>query len=236
MLFKKFIRFVQFIEFFYAVNCLICNKLNNLLYKIYIDLRKCVCYNIIIISTIKYNSFLKKGNNMKELFSIDLHDYEENYSVYKRPSARGIIINDDRIALVYSKKEKYYKFPGGGIKENEDMKTALIREVREETGLIVIPDSIVEFGSVMRRQKSNYSPDTIFEQENFYFFCKTENRLLEQNLDYYEKEAEFLLKVVDIDDAIKTDSDYHSDDFFNEIMIKREMKVLQLVKKYLHNQ
>lgn len=49
-------------------------------------------------------------------------------------------------------------------------KQALIREVREETGLIVIPDSIDEFGSVVRRQKSNKSPNTIFEQENFYFF------------------------------------------------------------------
>ena len=172
---------------------------------------------------------------MKELFSIDLHDYEENYSVYKRPSARGIIINDDRIALVYSKKEKYYKFPGGGIKENEDMKAALIREVREEVGLIVIPDSIREFGSVMRRQKSNYSSNTIFEQENFYFFCHTKNQFLEQELDDYEKEAEFSLRFVDIDDAIKANRDYHSDDFFNEIMIKREMKVLQLVKEYFQN-
>ena len=169
---------------------------------------------------------------MKELFVIDLKDYEEKYSVYKRPSARGIIIKEHKIALVYSKKEKYYKFPGGGIKEHEDMKSALIREVREETGLIVIPDSIKEFGSVMRRQKSNYSSNTIFEQENFYFFCDTENHLLEQELDDYEKEAEFSLRVVDIDDAIRANRDYHSDVFFDEIMIKREMRVLQLVKEY----
>ena len=170
---------------------------------------------------------------MKELFRIDLHDYEEEYNIYKRPSARAIIIKNCKIALVYSKKEKYYKFPGGGIEENEEMKTALIREVREEVGLIVIPDSISEFGSVMRRQKSNYSSDTIFEQENFYFFCHTENQLIKQELDDYEKEADFSLRFVDIDDAIKANRDYHSDDFFNEIMIKREMKVLQLVKQYL---
>lgn len=168
---------------------------------------------------------------MKELFAIDLHDYEEDYSVFKRPSVRGIIIKDRKLALVYSKKEKYYKFPGGGITENEDMRSALIREVREEVGLIVMPDSIREFGSVMRRQKSNYAPDTIFEQENFYFFCNTENRLLEQDLDDYEKEAEFSLQFVDIEDAIKVNREYSSDDFFNEIMIKREMKVLELLKQ-----
>ena len=172
---------------------------------------------------------------MKELFIIDLKDYEEESKIYKRPSVRGIIIKNCKIALVYSEKEKYYKFPCGGIKDNEDMHSALIREVREEVGLIVIPDSIREFGSVMRRQKSNYSPDTIFEQENFYFFCHAENQLVEQELDDYEKDAEFSLRIVDIDDAIKANREYHSDDLFNEIMIKREMQVLKFVKEYLQD-
>lgn len=168
---------------------------------------------------------------MKELFSIDFHDYRDSDKVFKRPSARGIIIEEQKIALVYSKKENYYKFPGGGIKQNEDMKEALIREVREEVGLTVIPESIKEFGSVMRRQKSNNEPDTVFEQENFYFLCRTENSILEQELDDYEKEAEFILRFTDIDKAIKINGDYHSDDKFSEIMIKRDMRVLQLVKE-----
>ena len=116
------------------------------------------------------------------------------------------------------------------------MKTALIREVREEVGLIVIPDSIREFGSVMRRQKSNQSPDTVFEQENFYFFCQVKNQLTEQELDDYEKEAGFSLRFVDMDEAINTNRDYDSQDFFNRIMIQREMRVLQLVKEYLQNE
>ncbi|MGN0416241.1 MAG: NUDIX hydrolase [Agathobacter sp.] len=115
---------------------------------------------------------------MRQLFEIDLQDYEKNDRVFRRPSVRGIIFKDDnKIALVYSKKEKYYKFPGGGIHEDEDKKEALIREVREEVGLIVIPESICEFGSVMRRQKSDVSPNTIFEQENFYYTCNYENTI-----------------------------------------------------------
>lgn len=109
---------------------------------------------------------------MKQLLEIDLQNYENCDSVFSRPSVRGIILKDDnKIALVYSEKEKYYKFPGGGIHKDEDKKEALIREVREEVGLTVIPESICEFGSVMRRQKSNVSPNTIFEQENFYYMC-----------------------------------------------------------------
>lgn len=168
---------------------------------------------------------------MRQLFEIDLQDYENSDSVFSRPSARAIIFkNDNKIALVYSKKEKYYKFPGGGIHKDEDKKEALIREVREEVGLIVIPESICEFGSVMRRQKSNVSPHTIFEQENFYYTCKTKNEIIEQNLDNYEAEAGFILRFVDLDEAISVNSAYKSEDYFNEIMIMRETKILQMLK------
>ena len=166
---------------------------------------------------------------MNQLFEIDLKDYEEDFCVFRRPSARAIIIKDSKIALVYSQKENYYKFPGGGIHEGEDKITALIREVQEEVGLIVKPNTISEFGSVMRRQKSNVSSNTIFEQENFYYFCECEDSLVEQNLDDYELEAEFVLKYVDIDEAIRTNAMYKSQDYFNEIMIKREKKVLELI-------
>jgi len=170
---------------------------------------------------------------MKQLFLIDLKDYNEEDTVFRRPSARAIIIKDNLIALVYSLKEKYYKFPGGGIKDGEDKISALIREVREEVGLIVKKDTITEFGSVLRRQKSNLSDNTIFEQENYYFSCECEENVVSQNLDEYEKEAEFTLRYVDIDEAIKVNSEYKSDDFFNEIMIQREKKVLEIVKKSL---
>ena len=168
---------------------------------------------------------------MKSLFKIDLQDYNDTDCVFRRPSARGIIFTDDnKIALVYSKNEHYYKFPGGGIHEDEDKRQALIREVQEEVGLIVIPESICEFGSVLRRQKSNISPNTIFEQENFYYACKVENQIVEQNLDSYEAEAGFILSFVDLDEAINTNLAYKSEDCFNVIMIQRETKVLQMIK------
>ncbi len=167
---------------------------------------------------------------MEQLFQIDLQDYEGTNHVYRRPSARGIIFDDNgRIALVYSEKEKYYKFPGGGIHDDEDKVEALIREVKEETGLIVIPKSVQEFGSVLRRQRSNKSFDTLFEQENFYYFCEVMKETSSQNLDDYEKEAGFVLKFVDLSEAIDTNSKYKSEDFFDEIMIQRELRVLQLI-------
>lgn len=169
---------------------------------------------------------------MEQLFEMDLHDYEAGDSVFRRPSARGIIFDDcGRIALVYSQIEKYYKFPGGGIREGEDKKEALIREVREETGLIVIPDSVEEFGSVLRRQKSIIEPHTIFEQENFYYTCRVESRIAEQNLDDYEEKAGFVLQFVYLDEAIRVNARYSTEDYFDEIMIRRDTKLLQLIKE-----
>ena len=168
---------------------------------------------------------------MKQLFEIDLHDYHDCTKKFSRPSARGIIVNDGKIALVYSVRDRYYKFPGGGIRSGEDARKALVREVGEEVGLTVIPDSIAEFGSVMRRQRSIPYSDTLFEQENFYYTCRVEDTILEQNLDDYERDAEFVLRYTDIHDAIRVNDVFSSDDSFDEIMIKRELRVLQIIRE-----
>ena len=167
---------------------------------------------------------------MRRLFEVDLKDYDGCTKVFRRPSARAIIFRGSKIALVYATNEKYYKFPGGGIHDDEDKKQALIREVREEVGLNVIPGSITESGSVLRRQKSDRDEDTVFEQENYYYLCEAEERPGSQDLDDYEKKAGFMLVYADIDEAIKVNGEYRSSVFFNEVMIAREKRVLELIK------
>ncbi len=58
-----------------------------------------------------------------------------------------------------------------------------------------------------------------------------ENAITEQNLDAYEAEAGFVLRFVYLDEAIDTNSKYATEDYFNEIMIKRDTKLLQLIKQ-----
>ena len=57
---------------------------------------------------------------MKTLFEIDLKDYDKNAPRFERPSVRGIILKEEKIALVHSLKYDYYKFPGGGCEKNEN--------------------------------------------------------------------------------------------------------------------
>ncbi len=168
---------------------------------------------------------------MRRLFTMDLKDYEPDGKRVYRPSVRGIIFAPDgKIALVYSKKHHYFKFPGGGIEKGETHAEALVREVKEETGLIVLPDSIWEFGNVLRVQKGNEAPDCIFEQENFYYTCEAEAQTGAQNLDAYEEEAQFELRYVTLDEAIMENASYRSDDLFASLMIERERRVLEMIQ------
>ena len=51
-----------------------------------------------------------------------------------------------------------------------------------------------------------------------------------QNLDEYEKDAGFMLVYADINDAIKTNGEYTSECFFNEVMIGRDKRVLEMIR------
>lgn len=168
---------------------------------------------------------------MKRLFEIDLKDYDPTDTVFSRPSARGIIFLGEKTALVYSRAKGYFKFPGGGIKRDESAVDALCREVREEVGLTVIARSIVPFGSVLRRQKSDIHPHTIFEQENFYYFCEVERETTAQELDDYERDSMFTLRAVTLDEAIAVNSRFTSDNLFDTVMVERDTQVLRRIKK-----
>lgn len=52
---------------------------------------------------------------MKLLFTIDRKDYDESWAHSKRPSIRAVIFKVDKLAMVYSVRDGYYKFPGGAV-------------------------------------------------------------------------------------------------------------------------
>lgn len=58
-------------------------------------------------------------------------------SVKKHFTASALIIDNDRVLLVYHKKLNVWLYPGGHVEQDENPDEALIREVREETGLEV---------------------------------------------------------------------------------------------------
>ena len=177
---------------------------------------------------------------MKTLFTTDYKNYEPDWPSSSRPSARAIILTDNpplspsnKIALAYAKNLGYYKFPGGGIHEGEENTAALIREVAEETGLEVIPESISEAGLVHRVMQSEMFAKTIFVQDSFHYFCKVktdaDGKLIikNQKLDDYEKDDGFELRIVTIAEAIQTNLHFKSDNYAKLDMIARETLVME---------
>ena len=165
---------------------------------------------------------------MRLLFEIDLKNYDKNGKAFKRPSARAIIIKNNKIYMVHSLVYDYYKFPGGGIEKQESNIDALIRETAEEAGLVVIKDSIKEYGYVHRIQKAKDEGYSMFIQDNFYYLCDVEDRKINQNLDDYEDFEKFTLELVEPKLAIKANrnSDHGPK---NKDMIEREAKVLEIL-------
>lgn len=164
---------------------------------------------------------------MKTLFTIDLKNYDPALPRVYRPSVRGIMLCGDTVAMAYVAKYGYYKFPGGGIEPGESHEQALLREVREETGLIVDPGSIRPFGRVRRVLLSD-DGSHIFDQENFYYFCSAK-ALGAASPDDVEREEGFGLAYVSLSDAIEANR-RSGLPYFHASMAEREARVLELLE------
>ena len=167
---------------------------------------------------------------MRLLFEIDTKDYNPNGVAFVRHSARCIQISNGLAAMVHSIKYNYYKFPGGGIEKGESPETAMIRETREEAGLVVSPESVKEYGYVHRVQKSDHDDADCFIQDNYYYLCDVEEGIRAQELDGYEADEKFTLEYVEPDKAVfvNRNADHGPAD---QIMLEREARVLELLKK-----
>lgn len=167
---------------------------------------------------------------MRCLFEIDTKNYNKDGIGLVRPSSRCINIVAGKVAMVYSKKYNYYKFPGGGIEKNESAIDALIRETKEEAGLIIKPESIKEYGIVHRIQKSKYHDAAYFVQDNYYYLCDVETTITNQALDDYEYAESFTLMYVDYQIAVETNRNKNHGPK-DQIMIEREARVLELLNE-----
>ena len=137
---------------------------------------------------------------MQTLHIFDEKNYNPDWPKSFREAVRAVIIKDNRIALVKSNTESFFKFPGGGIEQGEHHLNTLIRETQEETGLQIIPQSVIELGMVWELRKGLYGEE-IFEQKSYYYYADVEDIVTIQNLTENEKRLDFELTWADIETA-----------------------------------
>lgn len=165
---------------------------------------------------------------MRLLFTIDLQDYADCTCTFVRNSARSIILRGGKVAMIHSLKRGCYKFPGGGIEAGEDPVTAMIRETREEAGLIVKPETVREYGYVHRIQRDAKDPAKCFIQDNFYYICDTEDEALPPQMEAYEEEAGFTPVFVDARHVIRANRESALNNRYRTMLL-REARVLELL-------
>jgi 8-oxo-dGTP pyrophosphatase MutT (NUDIX family) len=120
-----------------------------------------------------------------------------------RRAVRAIILEQDKLFMVYSKKNGDYKFPGGGVKKGEAHKEALNREIREETG-VNLAEIGTEFGKVIEYDRSIDAAYEVFKMTSSYYMCKIGDEVVEQQLEPYEKDLGFTACWVNLAEALNT--------------------------------
>lgn len=165
---------------------------------------------------------------MRLLFELDKKDYQHCTRSFIRNSARSIVISDNKLAMIHSMKYGYYKFPGGGIESGETPVVAMVRETREEAGLVVKLDSVQEYGYVHRVQKSDMDPAECFIQDNYYYLCEVEGEVVAQHLYSYELEEDYVLEYVDPQIVITKNRNVLKGQY-SQTMLEREARVVEML-------
>lgn len=175
-----------------------------------------------------FRRFFKESLGLREPkmdISIDLRNYQPGGSVFKRTAARGIIRREDKYLMIHSRYGDY-KFPGGGMNLGETTEQTLIREVREETGYLVIPGSIEYFGMAQERRKG--AQEDILEMESFYYLCEVGEAPGERELDKYEAEYGYKVCWITLEKAMKNNKS--CSDFDACPWVERDVRVMELLQ------
>lgn len=164
------------------------------------------------------------NNNL--FFSIDRKNYREDGSVFKRIAARAIIEKDGKYALVRGEKYGDCKLPGGGAEPGECLEDTLVREVREETGLIVKRETIKYVGRTEEKEKGD--SEDIFSMISHFFTCEVEAHQTTAELHDYEIEYGYRLVYMTATEAREQNERLSSDG--NIRWLEREIRFFRLLE------
>jgi len=118
---------------------------------------------------------------MRKLFTFDKKDYSNDMPVCEKYSTRAIVMKDGRLATQHGRAGDY-KLLGGGMEKGEDCIAAVCREVKEESGLLVIPESVKEIGEIEERRRDIFDPSVVFVCHSYFFLCEVLDEVTEATM------------------------------------------------------
>ncbi len=150
-----------------------------------------------------------------------------------REAVRGVILDGQRLLMIYSKVNHDYKFPGGGRKEGESRIQALRREVEEECGAwITHLDAFL--GKVVEYDLPYQNGYQLFRMTSYYYLCRISDQHKPLHLEAYERRLGFQPVWVDVEDALRANRTVLNSRFSNiPRWTARETRVLEFIRQHL---
>lgn len=130
---------------------------------------------------------------MRILATFDARDYQGTTGIYEKYSVRAIIVREGKLAMQCSR-DGEYKIPGGGQEAGEDYTQTLIREVREETGLSVIADTICELGEIVELRRDIFDKTKKYVCHSLFYHCRVKEGQVPMSLTPSEMAKGYELK------------------------------------------
>lgn len=139
-----------------------------------------------------------------------------------REACRGIVVRDGKLLLTYEVNSDQWFLPGGGLEKGENLSQCCIRELAEETGLVV--ETGTQFATI-----HEYYEQWLFISH--YFICEVTGQT-ERLLTERELEMGLEPRWIPVADAVEIFSHYQ-DHTHNEMKRGTYLREYEAMKLYL---
>lgn len=123
-------------------------------------------------------------------------------SILLRNAARGIVLRDDKILLLYTKRYDDFSLPGGGVDDGEDLHSGLRRELQEETGAQNI-QILSSFGRIDEERPYRRNDFDTLHMKSYVYHCDIDDELGNVKMEHYEEKNGMKPLWVNIHEALR---------------------------------